>query len=487
MAIPFTAYPVIPQDDRPHPVRQAADSVLAAIQQYAAMQQQQAAVETARQQKLLEFAKFEDDNGPDAVARFQQLGGRIPGQPAEQTPGFWGNLFHGQPSPAAANPAPATLTSAALAPNQAIPRTPTSAPTFTPTEREDVALQNTPGVPAGVAMPATPGTVTPAAAPAFDIKTFKPKSWQDYTPEVMAGIKAHHGRLGVERAQKAKKDMMDEAVTRSSLAKDENTLAQGAPYNADQVLAALSPFGDKGKEAAQNLINAHQGRPIPKDLVHAEISGLSAGMRGEAMGGLVDVRKQGLHLKMAEDYEKSVNPATAPAGTLVGIAGRANSRADRALQVLRNPNMTYADVSTVVADISGIFQGGVPHEQSLRDQNYGTALQKLSEIKTYFSGKPAEGLVTPELREKLKQVITDVKRVDNKVLEDNLKSKRRVYGSTAWAKENPGAMDEIERGVRNQYIAAGEDEGGGTPVVGPYNDAAKEARYQAWKASQAKL
>lgn len=139
------------------------------------------------------------------------------------------------------------------------------------------------------------------------------------------------------------------------------------------------------------------------------------------------------------------NPAVAPRGSLLGTAGAANARADRALQTLNDPNATPQQIASVVTDIAGIMQGGAPHEIAEKQQAYGNLWQDLANLKTQVTGSP-QAANTPEIVNKLRQVVQDIKAVDNDVIQRNLDTAETTFADTVaadperWRKHRENVM-----------------------------------------------
>lgn len=135
------------------------------------------------------------------------------------------------------------------------------------------------------------------------------------------------------------------------------------------------------------------------------------------------------HEKQWETIEKRTNPLVAPRGSLLGIAGQGNARADRALTTLNSKNLTPQQISTVVADLAGIMQGGSPHEIALRQQGYDTLLSRFANLRTLITSKPSAAN-QPEVVQQLRDMVTEIKGVDNKIISDNLDIAEQTFAAT---------------------------------------------------------
>lgn len=130
------------------------------------------------------------------------------------------------------------------------------------------------------------------------------------------------------------------------------------------------------------------------------------------------------------------DPAVATRGSLLGIFGQNNARANRALSVLNDPNKTPQDKAFAITDLAGIMQGGSPHEIALKQQNYGTLGDQLSKWSTYLTGNPM-AINQPGIIDHLKKLIDGVKQVDNQGIEDNLKTIELNPGVSQMIQKNP--------------------------------------------------
>lgn len=172
-----------------------------------------------------------------------------------------------------------------------------------------------------------------------------------------------------------------------------------------------------------------------------------------------------------------VNSLRQSSRSALGAAAIANQRADRALAVLNNPQATSQDLTVVLTDLGGIFQGGSPHESSLNAQEYNTLKTKVNTLLTYVTSNP-QAANQPEVQAKLKEIVADVKNVDNKIVGDNLGVAAVQFEKLI--QSDPGRWQRMTEAVNKTTTAPSEQL---QPIVqaGPYSDQGKEARYQEWK------
>lgn len=115
----------------------------------------------------------------------------------------------------------------------------------------------------------------------------------------------------------------------------------------------------------------------------------------------------------------AVNQLNAGSRKAIGVAATANMRADRLLETARDPNVTPQDIQNMIADLQGVYKGGVPDQIMLAHGNYPSLVQELARISGIISNTPAAAK-SPEIVNRLVKVTKEIKAVDNKVIGDNL-------------------------------------------------------------------
>lgn len=113
-----------------------------------------------------------------------------------------------------------------------------------------------------------------------------------------------------------------------------------------------------------------------------------------------------------------INALRQSSRSAIGVAALNNMRADRMLSVIDNPNLTQQDQFNLVADLQGIFKGGVPDEVALKMGGYKTAKAVIANLITMITSNPA-AINTPEIHKHLKTIAEEIKKVDSKVIRDN--------------------------------------------------------------------
>lgn len=130
--------------------------------------------------------------------------------------------------------------------------------------------------------------------------------------------------------------------------------------------------------------------------------------------------------KRWDDVVKNIDPYKASSRSALGIATIGNQRANRAIPVLQNPQATNQDLNTAIADISGIFQGGVPTEAGIHAQEYDTLVGRFNNLKTLITGNPSAPAL-PQVKQHLLELVSTLKQVNNQTLKDQLDYTETAY------------------------------------------------------------
>jgi hypothetical protein len=120
-----------------------------------------------------------------------------------------------------------------------------------------------------------------------------------------------------------------------------------------------------------------------------------------------------------ERFGAAVNPMNAGSRRALGVAAVNNMRADRLLATAGNKEITSQDYSNIIADLQGIYKGGVPDQQMMKHGDYPSLQRKAGEILGLLSGNP-QAIHTPKLMQHLESLTRELKDVDNKVITDNM-------------------------------------------------------------------
>lgn len=123
-----------------------------------------------------------------------------------------------------------------------------------------------------------------------------------------------------------------------------------------------------------------------------------------------------------KEFDKIIqdnNPNNAGSRTAIGMIGRANLNADRAMVTLTKPTVTMQEAGNVMADIAGIYQGGSPTQFGMSHQQYDTLYGKAQAALQSLSGNPQDAVPEP-IKQRLLNVLKDMKDTNRNILKDNL-------------------------------------------------------------------
>lgn len=246
------------------------------------------------------------------------------------------------------------------------------------------------------------------------------------------GSMVQGGLQGIQEGQK-KKSLMDAQQAYSTyLSKVDSGAATPEDHQIGRVAAmslgitppeTVNPEIWKATQSAAGINTPAPGNKQNVQAVETLARLKETRARTDATGGRGDEKfSQGEWDKILQ----KTDPNVAPRGSLLGIAGQNNARADRALTNLNDPKMVVQQLDAVTTDIAGIMQGGSPHEAGIAGQNFRTVLSNWAAIKQVLTSNP-QAINNPEIVAKLKQITNDIKRVDNKIISDNLRSAEVVF------------------------------------------------------------
>ena len=173
-----------------------------------------------------------------------------------------------------------------------------------------------------------------------------------------------------------------------------------------------------------------------------------------------------------DKLNRQTNPSVAPRGSLLGVAAQNNSRADRALSNLNDPKMVTQQLDAVTTDIAGVMQGGNPHESGIAGQNFNNILTRWAALKSQLTASP-QAINAPDTVAKLKQIVMDIKRVDNKIITDNLRTNAIAFKGII--QKDPSRWSDYQKSVLDTTQAATDNpggNGGGTNQPHPQDSAA---------------
>lgn len=147
--------------------------------------------------------------------------------------------------------------------------------------------------------------------------------------------------------------------------------------------------------------------------------------RAEAMKGKTEAWNRSIDNKQVNELVKRTGLTQKQQSALQ----MNNLRADRAIEILGKPNITWQELALGEIDLAGIMQGGVPQVDEVKNTHFPGWQQKAAEWRTYATGHPTENVPEP-IRKKVLDLINGVVTIDNRFLEANSKFSKNMLGKT---------------------------------------------------------
>ena len=238
------------------------------------------------------------------------------------------------------------------------------------------------------------------------------------------------------------------------------------PATDDATLKVLYKLG--GIPLPQGKMNIQPGAKYDFTTGDASIEGQKAvSPEAQAMKEMsMEMQKQ--RLQDAESKTKSnewdkldkiTNPNIATNRSPLGMAGRANMSADRALTTLKQPDVTNQEAGNVMADVASIYQAGSPTEFGMSEQGYRTLYAQAQALKQYVTGQPQDAM-TPEIKQRLMRVLQGMKDTNSKVIKQNLKYIESAHADLI--KKDPDKWNDMKSALLQDY---GDDSSNGASSV----------------------
>lgn len=185
--------------------------------------------------------------------------------------------------------------------------------------------------------------------------------------------------------------------------------------------------------------------------------------QSDAKSSALDAKTKAGDSKFWAQSFRQFAPTNAPRGSLVGQAAMGNSRADRALTTLADPKITAQQIQSVVNDFAGIMQGGAPHADAMKELGFNTLASDWANLSTRIRSSP-QSANQPDVVAKLKQMVMDIKEVDNKIIQNNLDTFEQT--NSDYIERNPEKWNKIKASVMRGTLAPGDSpKGGQSPAV----------------------
>lgn len=115
--------------------------------------------------------------------------------------------------------------------------------------------------------------------------------------------------------------------------------------------------------------------------------------------------------------------------TVFARAARANQAAARGLKTLNSKGLTWNELNGFVnSDLASIFAGGgAPHDLQLHQAEYNNVMNKIGNIKQFFTGEPSDGLVPQKTRAHIQTLIQEIIDTDNEIIDNQIEYVRSKY------------------------------------------------------------
>lgn len=189
------------------------------------------------------------------------------------------------------------------------------------------------------------------------------------------------------------------------------------------------------------------GKPIQQNEETGEVrevslEAMSSSPRSNAMQSRTDYLNKALDYRQRDLLNKNTNLPGQQLKTLT----QNNMRADRAIDLLSSPQVTWQKLNFALTDLGAIMQGGAPHKEELLSAQFPSWKQKVAQYRTYATGQPTANVPDP-IKQEVVGMIQSLKQVDNKFLQQNLQNQEQMLGPTVqgFGKIKP----QIEQGTQN--------------------------------------
>lgn len=165
----------------------------------------------------------------------------------------------------------------------------------------------------------------------------------------------------------------------------------------------------------------------------------SSKAKNEATGSRAEAMQRGIDVKQIDQLISK----TGLTPKQQSVLQMNNQRAARAMQILSQPQITWQELALGEIDLTGIMQGGVPQRDEIIATHFPGWQENVAKWKTYASGHPTES-VPPDIKNKVKDLVNGVVRVDNRILNANAKFAKSMIGPTIRGGLNKGQIKSID-------------------------------------------
>lgn len=189
------------------------------------------------------------------------------------------------------------------------------------------------------------------------------------------------------------------------------------------------------------------GKPIQQNEETGEVREVSldaapSSPRSNAMQNRTNYLEKALDYRQRDLLTKGTNLPGQQLKTLT----QNNMRADRAIDLLSSPQVTWQKLNFALTDLGAIMQGGAPHKEELLSAQFPSWRQKVAQYRTFATGQPTANVPDP-IKQEVVGMIQSLKQVDNKFLQQNMQNQMQMLGPTIQGFNKVKPI--IEQGTKN--------------------------------------
>lgn len=236
----------------------------------------------------------------------------------------------------------------------------------------------------------------------------------------------------------------------------------------------------------------------PMETLHEKVYGvdantkerlLAADIAAQARRDVADTNASNRSLQLGEKTDqfnqrewdkilKENDPNVATSRSAIGMIGKSNINANRAITTLSKPMVTNQEAGNAMADLAAIYQGGSPTQFGMSHQQYSTIYGKVKDLLQTVTGKPQDAL-PDAIKKRLLSVLSDMKADNTKILKHQLdqveKSKSKII--KAFPEDWKGFRQSIEGNFAPEAQASAGDQGAQSkiPTIASQDDYEKLA------------
>ncbi len=243
-------------------------------------------------------------------------------------------------------------------------------------------------------------------------------------------------------------------------------ITKDARGNLDPTFEALPPkaYQQKEYQDAKGINRLGAFDPVAGRLTTNENDPLAPKPASTDMNGM---RQDNYYQKEFDKLTTVNDPNNASSRTAIGMLGRANLNAQRAMITLNRPVVSSVDAGNLMAEIASIYQGGSPTQFGMSEQQYKTLHQSIAQKVQYLTGNPTDAL-PKEVVDQLKETLMGMAQANSSIIKRQLDSveashKKLIgWAGTNWSdwrknKEEALTIDPASGSATPPPAAAGAD------------------------------